>query len=129
MKLVCFLDLKFARSRSNERANFKSSKLASARVSRHGSRALQTGRKTRGANKGGHAADGGGVVTRRLPSRSRSGAAALFCLLAIGLLAPRAAAEDFYRGKTITVIIGSGPGGGYDFYGRLVTRHLGRHLA
>lgn len=36
--------------------------------------------------------------------------------------------EDFYRGKTLSLIIGSGPGGGYDFYGRLVARHLANHL-
>lgn len=30
--------------------------------------------------------------------------------------------------KTVTLYIGFGPGGGYDFYGRLVARHLGRHL-
>ena len=35
---------------------------------------------------------------------------------------------DFYRGKTITVIVGFGAGGGFDLYARLVARHLGRHL-
>ena len=35
---------------------------------------------------------------------------------------------DFYRGKQLTVIIGYGPGGGYDLYGRLVARHIGRHM-
>jgi tripartite-type tricarboxylate transporter receptor subunit TctC len=41
-----------------------------------------------------------------------------------------AAAEeaDFYRGKTITIIIPIGPGGAYDAYARLVARHLGRKL-
>src|SRR6187401_1906842 len=37
-------------------------------------------------------------------------------------------AEPFYKGKTITIVIGSPPGGGYDFYGRLIARHLGRNL-
>lgn len=36
--------------------------------------------------------------------------------------------ESFYKGKTIQVIIGSGPGGGYDTYARLVVRHLGRFV-
>lgn len=36
--------------------------------------------------------------------------------------------EAFYKGKTINLYIGFGVGGGYDFYGRLVARHLGRHL-
>lgn len=33
---------------------------------------------------------------------------------------------DFYRGQTITLIVGSDPGGGYDAYARPVSRHLGR---
>ena len=36
--------------------------------------------------------------------------------------------ESFYRGKTINLYIGSGPGGGYDAYGRLVARHLGKYI-
>jgi tripartite-type tricarboxylate transporter receptor subunit TctC len=35
---------------------------------------------------------------------------------------------DFYRGKTMKVIIGYGPGGGYDLYGRLAAEFLGRHI-
>jgi tripartite-type tricarboxylate transporter receptor subunit TctC len=35
---------------------------------------------------------------------------------------------DFYRGKTMRVIIGYGPGGGYDIYGRLAAEFLGRHI-
>ncbi len=36
---------------------------------------------------------------------------------------------DFYRGKTVTVGIPSDVGGGYDAHGRLLARHLGKHLA
>jgi tripartite-type tricarboxylate transporter receptor subunit TctC len=35
---------------------------------------------------------------------------------------------DFYRGKTLRMLIGYGPGGGYDMYGRLVAEFLPRHL-
>jgi len=35
---------------------------------------------------------------------------------------------DFYRGKTIRLLIGYGPGGGYDLYGRLVAEFLPKHL-
>jgi tripartite-type tricarboxylate transporter receptor subunit TctC len=35
------------------------------------------------------------------------------------------AVEDFYKGKTITLIIGLGAGGGYDLSARLVAQHLG----
>jgi tripartite-type tricarboxylate transporter receptor subunit TctC len=38
------------------------------------------------------------------------------------------AAEDFYKGKTVRLIVGSAAGGGYDAYARLVARHLGDHL-
>jgi tripartite-type tricarboxylate transporter receptor subunit TctC len=36
--------------------------------------------------------------------------------------------EEFYKGKTIELIIGYSPGGGYDAYARLVARHLGNHI-
>ncbi len=38
------------------------------------------------------------------------------------------AIEKFYRGKTVTITIGSAVGGGYDAYGRLVARHLGKYI-
>lgn len=48
---------------------------------------------------------------------------------ALGVLhCSKADADDFYKGKTIKVYIGSGPGGGYDLFGRLVARHIGGHL-
>ena len=37
-------------------------------------------------------------------------------------------AATFYKGRTITVVIGSTAGGGYDTYGRLLSRHIGRHI-
>jgi tripartite-type tricarboxylate transporter receptor subunit TctC len=36
--------------------------------------------------------------------------------------------EAFYKGKTMQLLIGFGPGGGYDLYGRAVARHLGRFI-
>jgi tripartite-type tricarboxylate transporter receptor subunit TctC len=36
--------------------------------------------------------------------------------------------EDFYKGKTISLVIGYSVGGGYDAYGRLVVRYLGKHI-
>jgi tripartite-type tricarboxylate transporter receptor subunit TctC len=43
-------------------------------------------------------------------------------------LAGAASAEDFYKGKSITIFIGSGAGGGFDTYARVVGRHLGKHI-
>jgi tripartite-type tricarboxylate transporter receptor subunit TctC len=45
--------------------------------------------------------------------------------------APRADADpvaDFYRGKTLSLIIGTSTGNDYDFRARLLARHLGRHI-
>jgi len=49
---------------------------------------------------------------------------------ALALAGPCAADEviDFYRGKTVRVIIGYGPGGGYDLYGRVTAEYLGRFI-
>jgi tripartite-type tricarboxylate transporter receptor subunit TctC len=35
---------------------------------------------------------------------------------------------DFFQGKTVTYIVSAEPGGGYDTYGRLLTRYLEKHL-
>ncbi len=36
--------------------------------------------------------------------------------------------EQFYKGRTLTMIVFSGPGSTYDFYARLLVRHLGNHI-
>jgi tripartite-type tricarboxylate transporter receptor subunit TctC len=38
------------------------------------------------------------------------------------------ALAEFYKGKTVTIAVGSSPGGGLDTFGRLLSRHLGRHI-
>jgi len=35
---------------------------------------------------------------------------------------------DFYKGKTISLLMGTGPGGSYDLYGRTIAEHLPRHI-
>ena len=51
-------------------------------------------------------------------------------LLAAVMLAPTKAdaVTDFYKGKTVTVIVGYGTGGGYDVFARLLARHLGKYI-
>ncbi len=52
----------------------------------------------------------------------------LACALLLGApLAPAKAqgVVDFYKGRTVELLIGYTSGGGYDTYGRLVSRHLG----
>jgi tripartite-type tricarboxylate transporter receptor subunit TctC len=37
-------------------------------------------------------------------------------------------AQDFYQGKTIRVIVATTPGGGFDAYSRMLTRHMGKYI-
>jgi tripartite-type tricarboxylate transporter receptor subunit TctC len=61
---------------------------------------------------------------------------AIATIIAVACLAASAAkAQDsqdsiasFYRGKTVSIVVGSAVGGGFDTYGRLVGRHLGRFI-
>ncbi|SDG27661.1 Bug family tripartite tricarboxylate transporter substrate binding protein [Pelagibacterium luteolum] len=49
-------------------------------------------------------------------------------LLAGAPVMAQGSVEEFYAGKTIDMIIGYSPGGGYDQYARLVARHLGNYI-
>ena len=46
----------------------------------------------------------------------------------IGAAGPGASQTSFYEGKTVTIVVSYAPGGGYDFYSRLLSRHLGAHI-
>ena len=49
--------------------------------------------------------------------------------LALALGAPAAAQTDeFYKGKTVTILVGFSPGGGFDVNARLLARHIGKHI-
>jgi tripartite-type tricarboxylate transporter receptor subunit TctC len=59
----------------------------------------------------------------------------LLCVVAaciVVLPAGRASAQDsvaqFFKGKQVTVIVGSSAGGGYDIYARLLARHMSKHI-
>jgi tripartite-type tricarboxylate transporter receptor subunit TctC len=52
----------------------------------------------------------------------------LSVLLAQCLAGPGRADDEFFKGKTITFIVPTAPGGGYDTYSRLIARHIGRFL-
>jgi tripartite-type tricarboxylate transporter receptor subunit TctC len=54
---------------------------------------------------------------------------ALLLLFALCVIAGELyAAEQFYRGKTVRVIVGGSPGGGFDIYTRAMARHMGKHI-
>jgi tripartite-type tricarboxylate transporter receptor subunit TctC len=56
------------------------------------------------------------------------------CCLTIGFALTLTAAAcadpvaDFYRGRSVTLVIGYSAGGGYDAYGRVLARHMGKHI-
>ena len=69
--------------------------------------------------------------TRKTMGKTIAGSVAVGVAAAILLSAGPTRAQpvaDFYRGKTLRMLIGYGPGGGYDIYGRLVAEFLPRHL-
>ena len=49
-----------------------------------------------------------------------------------GALAPAVAqgdaVADFYRGRTVNILLGTGPGATYDLYARVLATHMGRHI-
>jgi tripartite-type tricarboxylate transporter receptor subunit TctC len=38
------------------------------------------------------------------------------------------ATDEFYNGKAVRIVVGYAPGGGYDFYARVIARHMGKHI-
>jgi tripartite-type tricarboxylate transporter receptor subunit TctC len=57
------------------------------------------------------------------PARS-----ALVVVLAVAVLTPPAAAQDYYAGKTLRIIVGVEAGGTVDTMARLFVTHLRRHV-
>jgi tripartite-type tricarboxylate transporter receptor subunit TctC len=65
------------------------------------------------------------------PSKAVSAFTSILVVLAICTIAIPARADsvaDFYRGKQISVVVGTSPGNDYDFRGRLIARHMGKHI-
>jgi tripartite-type tricarboxylate transporter receptor subunit TctC len=61
-----------------------------------------------------------------LHNRLLATAPAFFAIVLV--VGPAAAQPQNLAGKTVTLTIGYGPGSGNDIYGRLIARHLGRHI-
>src|SRR5262245_36331941 len=62
--------------------------------------------------------------------KSPSGVLALFaCLICSAVTAAAGdSVQEFFAGRQVTVIVGSGAGGGYDLQARLMARHIGKHI-
>jgi tripartite-type tricarboxylate transporter receptor subunit TctC len=55
-------------------------------------------------------------------------AAAAVASICAGTQAQAQTVSDFYRGRTVNLVIGYAPGGGYDLYARTLARHISRHI-
>lgn len=54
--------------------------------------------------------------------------ASLLASAALAAVTP-AHGQDFYKGKTLTIVVGFSPGGGFDLNARMLARHIGSHIA
>jgi tripartite-type tricarboxylate transporter receptor subunit TctC len=66
-----------------------------------------------------------------MPLRTRAFAFAALVAIATFVAGPTSAQQsvaDFYKGKTVTLLLGTGPGGSYDLYARIFAEHLPRHI-
>jgi tripartite-type tricarboxylate transporter receptor subunit TctC len=75
------------------------------------------------------AATSGEEAMPNVPRRAR--VAVIAAVAAAAAAASPAAAEsvaDFYKGKTIAIVMGTGPGGSFDLYGRTIAEHFSRHI-
>ena len=61
-------------------------------------------------------------------TRLREAALVLAALALTTIWLARARASDFYQGKTLTIVVGFPPGGGFDTNARLLARHIGAHV-
>jgi len=62
------------------------------------------------------------------PLRATALAAAGLAIAGLSASGAHAAGADYYKGKTVTYVVATSPGGGYDFYGRLVAKHMQKVL-
>ena len=66
------------------------------------------------------------MIRRYAPRLVAAALGSVALLAAGGALADPVA--DFYKGRTVTIVVGYSPAASYDLYSRLLSRHIGRHL-
>jgi tripartite-type tricarboxylate transporter receptor subunit TctC len=49
-------------------------------------------------------------------------------LALVPFLGATASADDFYKGKTVRIVVGFSAGGGFDTYARALARHMSKHI-
>ena len=69
-------------------------------------------------------------MTKRIfrPAHLIAASAVAFGLSASGAASAADSPAEFYKDNVLTVILGAGPGGGYDLYARTVLKHLVKHI-
>lgn len=70
----------------------------------------------------------GGATTPPAATSAPTGAAATTAATAAPTQDPTAALAAFYSGKTVKIIVGYTPGGGYDTYARTLAAHIGKNI-
>src|SRR4030088_1265716 len=61
-------------------------------------------------------------------TRTRTAAALLLAAATSPASTHAQTVEEFYKSKSITMLVGSGAGGGYDTYARIFVRHMARYV-
>lgn len=61
-------------------------------------------------------------------SRARLSAAVVASSMLPYVVAAPASAQGFYEGRQVNMVIGTEAGAGYDMYGRIIARHIGRFI-
>src|SRR6204780_272909 len=65
---------------------------------------------------------------RAMPRSRAHSIAIAWVLIGLAAVVPAARAQDYFKGKTFTIVVGFSPAGGYDTYARNVARYLGNHI-
>jgi tripartite-type tricarboxylate transporter receptor subunit TctC len=74
-----------------------------------------------------------GAIPGKRETEMRRTAILWMCLTTVAamsfcMVSPSAAQDKFFEGKTIRIIVGFSPGGGFDAHSRAIARHMGRHI-
>lgn len=68
------------------------------------------------------------AITMAITIKKVATATAFALILASTHGAHAQSGDPFFKGKTVSIAIGFSPGGTYDLFGRLVARHIGKHI-
>src|SRR4029077_151650 len=77
----------------------------------------------------GHGNEAARIAIGMAMVKSRAFGLSMLLLAVLALpFVPQARADDFYKGKLFTIVVGFSPAGGYDNYARVLSRYIGNHI-